>query len=529
MIPPGVELAAQFVVGRVLNSLPEGLLLALSAWLLLRVMGRQNSGTRFAVWMVALLGVAALPFLSGSGSGGAALRVHAPITVSAFWAVAFSAVWIAAACLAFVRLAAGLWQVRRLRQGCRTVSPDQLDSALDEILRPVRRPVRLLVSDQARVPAAIGFLKPAIVLPAWTLRDLTALELKPILIHELAHLRRRDDWTNLLQKAVCAVFFFQPAVWWIDARLSLEREMACDDAVLAATGNPRGYAGCLISLLEKSCARRGWSMAQAAVARARDASLRIARILQTGAPASTRVGRGALALAGAACVTSFGVLLSTPQLLVFAPQQAEMLSPSALEAHYDGRLSPPGIHLAAHSVAVSGLLHAAVVPATFHPAQTPSLVHPAVLKHVALHCKPVPAVTLASAALPASQVNSDFVVQASLRQPQSQPQNSVVQPSMKSAQASLQPIMAGLQQPPPENQAKSKPAAAPVMFLVTMEIPQSSADVAPAAGKDEAGKKSMTVQELQIVFADETGVHVQIYRVVVVPMTNANEVQSHSI
>ena len=523
MIPPGVELAAQFIVGRVLNSLPEGLLLALSAWLLLRVMGRQNSGTRFAVWMVALLGVAALPFLSGSGSGGAALRVHAPITVSAFWAVAFSAVWIAAACLAFARLAAGLWQVRRLRQDCRAVSPDQLDPALDEILRPVRRPVRLLVSDQARVPAAIGFLKPAIVLPAWTLRDLTALELKPILIHELAHLRRRDDWTNLLQKAVRAVFFFHPAVWWIDARLSLEREMACDDAVLAATGNPRGYAGCLIGLLEKSRARRGWSMAQAAVARAREASLRIARILESGAktaaPASTRVGRGALALAGAACVTSFGVLLSTPQLLVFAPQQAETLSPSALQAHYDGRLSPP----ASHSVAVSGLPHAAVVPADFHPVQARALVHSAALKHpVVPHRRRKPALTLASAALPASPLNPQPAAQASLEQLQNQLQTS-------GRPASLQPIMASLKQSQAEKPSPGRTAAAPLMIVVTMELPQPASAPAPAAGQSEAAAQSMTVQTLQIVFTDESGVHVRIYRVVVVPMTNASEVQSHSI
>ncbi len=154
----------------------------------------------------------------------------------------------------------------------------------------MKRPVRLLVSDQARVPAAMGFRHPVVVLPAWTLRDLPADRLRHILIHELAHIRRHDDWTNLVQKIARAVFFFHPAVWWIDARLSLEREMACDEAVLAATGNPRAYAGCLIDLLERGCARRGWTMAQAAVARARDASVRIARILQ-GEPASQHAGR----------------------------------------------------------------------------------------------------------------------------------------------------------------------------------------------------------------------------------------------
>jgi beta-lactamase regulating signal transducer with metallopeptidase domain len=71
-------------------------------------------------------------------------------------------------------------------------------------------------------------------------------------LHELAHLRRYDDWTNLAQKLVKALFFFHPAVWWIEKQVSLEREMACDDAVLAETASPRAYAECLAHLAEKT-------------------------------------------------------------------------------------------------------------------------------------------------------------------------------------------------------------------------------------------------------------------------------------
>jgi beta-lactamase regulating signal transducer with metallopeptidase domain len=285
---------AQLAVERVLNSLPEGLLIAFSAWLLLRIMGRQNSGTRFAVWLVALAGVVALPVLGGLGFGRQALSAaiaHArpEIAVSARWAVAFFVFWIAIAAVALARVIAGVWQVREIRRSCAGVSVSDLDPSLQDLLAATPRPVRLLVSDKACVPAALGFRNPAVVLPSWMLHDLTAAELRPILIHELAHLRRHDDWTNLLQKTIRAVLFFHPAVWWIDARLSLEREMACDDAVVAATGNARAYAGCLIDLLEKAGARRSWAMAQAAVARARDASVRIARILRVGPAATTRV------------------------------------------------------------------------------------------------------------------------------------------------------------------------------------------------------------------------------------------------
>jgi len=67
----GIQIMAQLGAERVLNSIPEGLLIAAFAWLVLRVVGRQSAGTRFAVWFVALLAIAALPFipsLSGSGN-----------------------------------------------------------------------------------------------------------------------------------------------------------------------------------------------------------------------------------------------------------------------------------------------------------------------------------------------------------------------------------------------------------------------------------------------------------------------------
>ena len=359
---------AQLAVERVLNSLPEGLLIAFSAWLLLRIMGRQNSGTRFAVWLIALAGVVAVPVLGGLGFGYQALPAaiaHArpEIAVSAFWAVAFFVLWSAIAAVALARVIAGVWQVRQIRSSCTEISVSDVDASFQELLATARRPVRLLVSDKARVPAALGFRNPAVVLPSWMLHDLTAADLRPILIHELAHLRRHDDWTNLLQKTVRAVLFFHPAVWWIDARLSLEREMACDDAVVAATGNARAYAGCLIDLLEKAGARRGWAMAQAAVARARDASVRIARILRVGPAATTRVGRAAIGVAASLSLACAGVALFTPRLVEFVPMQTTSTA----------RLTKP---------LMDGVVRfpAAVVPASFHPVQQPVAMHKKVTK-----------------------------------------------------------------------------------------------------------------------------------------------------
>lgn len=318
---------AQLSVDGALNSLPEGLLLALFAWLLLRLIGRQNSGTRFAVWFTALMAVAGLSLFGGfelNKGGILALTTHfnAHVTIPSFWAEIIFATWIIFTGIALARIAIGLWQVWAIRRSCTEIDCSELNAATLQTLEQhsAGRRVRLAISDRVKVPAAFGFWKPMIVLPVWTLRELTPAELNPILIHELTHLKRRDDWTNLLQKLVRAVFFFHPAVWWIDSRLSLEREMACDDAVLANTGNPHAYASSLIGILEKSCARRGWTMAQAAVRRARDLSLRITQILDAKRPTTTKIWKPALALTSIFSLACFGLSSCMPRMVSFAPE-----------------------------------------------------------------------------------------------------------------------------------------------------------------------------------------------------------------
>ena len=135
-------------------------------------------------------------------------------------------------------------------------------------------------------------------------------------MHELAHLRRRDDWTNLLQKILGALLFFHPAVWWIEKKLALEREMACDDLVLASTTSPRAYAECLVSLAEKSFLRRGLALAQAAVDRLRNVSLRVSQILDVDRPRATRVWRPAPVLVGGVSLVCLVALSHAPTRLV---------------------------------------------------------------------------------------------------------------------------------------------------------------------------------------------------------------------
>jgi beta-lactamase regulating signal transducer with metallopeptidase domain len=346
----------------VLNAIPAGLLIAALAWLFLRIVGRQNSGTRFAVWFGALLGVAGVPLVSFMGKGVPAARTaSSEIVLPEFWAAVIFVLWIVIVALAITRIVVGLWRLRRLRTDSVPLLASNLTPAIREIVAQFQstRRVAVCTSSAVSVPTAIGFFRPAILLPEWVLQELSEEELKVVLLHEFAHLRRWDDWTNLAQKLVRSVFFFHPAVWWIERRLSLEREMACDEVVLAETENPQAYAECLVSLAEKNFVRRGLALAQAVVGRARETSLRLARILDGSQPNSSRVFKPVLGLA--AVVTACGVIAlpGAPRLIAFGD------STPARVTHAASANKVPTMEIA-HQV-----LNATVIPATFRPVEAP--------------------------------------------------------------------------------------------------------------------------------------------------------------
>ncbi|MGO9647335.1 MAG: M56 family metallopeptidase [Terriglobales bacterium] len=320
---------ARISAERILNGVVEGVAIALFVGLVLQVIGRRNSGTRFAVLLAALFSIAALPVLNvmragaGSGGGGAVWAV----TLPRLWATYVVLLWATMASVGLSRVALGLWQLRKVRAGSEAIDPAKLDSVLQTTLREFQssRSVKIATSEKLTVPAAIGFFHPMIVLPTWTLRELSTAELNSILIHELAHLQRRDDWTNLAQKVLRALLFFHPAVWWVERQLSLEREMACDDVVLSRTANPRAYAECLVTVAERSFMRRGLALAQAAVSKVRQTTLRVSQILDGNRSTAPRVWKPALALMMVASGIFVIALVRAPELVAFR-ESAPVLS-----------------------------------------------------------------------------------------------------------------------------------------------------------------------------------------------------------
>jgi beta-lactamase regulating signal transducer with metallopeptidase domain len=341
---------AHSAAAAMLNSLLPGLLLLMLAWLLARFLGRNSSAAlRFSVWLVALAAIAILPWVGSNGAPSYPMGpAHSTVslTLPARLAAYVFVIWILGALFGIARLALGLYRLMKLRATCRPVELDTLDPLLCSTLAEVQpqRRVTLCVSDTVRVPAALGYFRPIVVFPRWAFAEIPAPELNAILLHELAHLRRYDDWTNLAQKFVKAVLFFHPAVWLIEPRLTLEREMACDEAVLAANFSPRDYAESLVNLAEKSFLRRGIQLAQAAVGHVRQLKQRLAEILRQDKDkdkqGSARPGKPALAaLSVAALISSFAISHSR-QLVTFSTTSSTTVAVNA-----SSQKAPSELHL----------------------------------------------------------------------------------------------------------------------------------------------------------------------------------------
>lgn len=367
---------AEMLAGRMLNSVAEGLVIALLGWVVLCAMRRQNSSTRFAMWFAALAAVVLLPIVESARSNAGTATIHSAVRLPGYWAVDLFVLWLAIAGVGLGKIAFGFWQLRKLRKSCTKLDPGSLPSVLQNTLAEYGsgRRINICTSELVRMPTALGFVKPVVVLPAWAMEELTLAELNAVLLHELAHLRRWDDWTNLSQKIVSALLFFHPAVWWIVRGLAREREMACDDFVLAATSDRWGYAECLVSVAEKNFLRRSLALAQAMAGRMKLTAARVARILDVRdqnmeRTAATKIWKPALGVVvtfSAVCLIS---LPHTPRLIAFensdsasVSRMAAVESPSSLgakmvPAEFAG--NPPGSGAREHAVIRHASWHSA--------------------------------------------------------------------------------------------------------------------------------------------------------------------------
>jgi beta-lactamase regulating signal transducer with metallopeptidase domain/tetratricopeptide (TPR) repeat protein len=142
----------------------------------------------------------------------------------------------------------------RLRRQSQPVTEPTVLEALKRAVAALGLRVVPAVTYCARVamPTVIGVLRPAILLPMSLMSGLSPDQIEMLLLHELAHIRRYDHIINIVQRLIEALLFFHPAVWFVSRRIRVERELCCDDLVVAAGGQPLAYAASLVQMAELS-------------------------------------------------------------------------------------------------------------------------------------------------------------------------------------------------------------------------------------------------------------------------------------
>ena len=109
----------------------------------------------------------------------------------------------------------------------------------------IKKSVFFLQSELIKTPMVIGYFKPVILLPVSVLTGIPADQIETIIIHELAHIYRRDYLVNIFQSMIEILYFYHPAVWWISRIMRIERENCCDDIVIQVSNNSLNYAKAL--------------------------------------------------------------------------------------------------------------------------------------------------------------------------------------------------------------------------------------------------------------------------------------------
>ena len=324
-------------------SIWQGLLLTALAWAALKLATGLRASTRFTLWMSVFTLVALLPcFALGRALFGTdpfpALAMHQAdfsLRLNSAWAFVIEGLWALASLFSLIRLIASARQMRTLWRSSTPVPFHDLDAELQSIVvRAGSRPVEVRLSDAIDAPSVLGFFRPAVIVPRSLWSELAPSELKQIILHEMAHLDRGDDWTNLLQKLLRALCPLNPALFWAERHLSLEREQACDDAVLDAAGDARAYATCLTKLAENRLVKRAALLAPGFWKRHSELAGRVENILHRRRSLGPMLSRGLVAVGLAVSLSGVLLLQSFPGFITFAGNDSVEAAAPAMEPAY---------------------------------------------------------------------------------------------------------------------------------------------------------------------------------------------------
>jgi len=359
---------AHWAAPAAVTALWQGAMVAAGLALCVRLVPRVAAAHRFAAWAAGFGVLVALPFAAaaahlfalrpGSEFGfdsAASLPstshpwlshpslAHPLLNLSDRWSLAIAALWVVVALVRAVDLLVHTVRLRRLWKSATPVAMPQnlaaaLCASLDSETGKRRTKFELCTTRELDRPSVIGFFAPRILIPDWLFEKLTRQELEQVVLHESEHLRRRDDWTNLLQKLCLVVFPLNPALAFVERRLCREREMACDEGVVRRTQAPRAYAACLAGLAERHIQHRAEALSLGARAKALTLSAyerrpelarRVHSILVRRSAMHPLAGRALLGAVG--CVLAIGAveLARCPQLVAFVPSAPKVTAETA--------------------------------------------------------------------------------------------------------------------------------------------------------------------------------------------------------
>lgn len=238
-----------------LNWLWQGLLVTAAAQAALRFMTRARAGARYAMCCGAIAAVLALPVFASLHVTPAeplpALEAAVPpvLELPAVWwsssnlLLAAWTMWLTACS---VRAAMAFRAVRAARARVRPL-PSALEARLESWsrLRARGRPAQLALSERAGAAAVLPFGRPIIAVSPDLVARLSAEDLDQVIVHEWAHVQRRDDVAGVAHLLVQAIAGWHPGIWWLQRQLVIEREAACDEMAIAEIGSAKRYALCL--------------------------------------------------------------------------------------------------------------------------------------------------------------------------------------------------------------------------------------------------------------------------------------------
>jgi beta-lactamase regulating signal transducer with metallopeptidase domain len=234
----------------------QGLVVAAVATVAVRMIPGSAAAKRHAIWWLALVAVLLHPWvqtdvpaavagpLASVGTIGAAGSAELTLPLPPSWLLN-AAAWLWAACVVAggLRLLFNLFALRALTRTATPLSPER--EARFTTWRAARasgRRANIRVSDRIHGACAIGFRRPTILVASALVDALNDDALESIVLHEYAHLERYDEWTRLMQRLVLTIAGLHPAIRWISRAIDIEREIACDQRVVARTRAPLAYA-----------------------------------------------------------------------------------------------------------------------------------------------------------------------------------------------------------------------------------------------------------------------------------------------